>query len=121
MAHTQRMSMASVSGAGEDIETKSELANPAQALIVQRFKDACFDTIQIDVAVNIVKNDFAKLFGHCTLFFGVFERKREWTRPWAWRWGIFGPWLKWTFFKSPVCWVCTTCLFCSRFAFMNSP
>src|SRR5260221_65931 len=58
MTDTQSMCVTSVGRTREDIETKTELSDPSQTLVVQRLEYASFDLIEGDVAVNVVKDDF---------------------------------------------------------------
>jgi hypothetical protein len=52
------MGVTGVGGAGKDVKTESQLPDPAQSLVIKSFQDAVFDTVESDVAVDIVEDDF---------------------------------------------------------------
>ena len=58
MTDAKSMGVARVRCARKDVETESELPDPAQALVIECFQDASFHPIQRDVTVNIIEDDF---------------------------------------------------------------
>lgn len=74
------MGVACVSGSGKDVKTESQLTDPSESLIVEGFENACLDTIQSDVAMNVVKDDFFEFFCHVILLFGISREQTKSSR-----------------------------------------
>lgn len=67
--------MAGVSGSGVNVKTKTELADPTESLIVKSFQNARFNSIECDVAVDIIKNNFFVSFLSHAEPFGILDPK----------------------------------------------
>lgn len=56
--------MARVCGTWENIKAKPELSDPPQSLVIGRLQDASFNTVEGDVAMDVIKDHFFKLLAH---------------------------------------------------------